>query len=265
MAGSGPSYGDLVVLSDGRGRRWLITLVEGGELHTHYGVVRHSDIVGRGFGEAVTTHKGERLWLLPPTLEDLIMNVERRTQIVYPKDIGRMIVMSGICSGSRVLEVGTGSGALTTALAYVVRPDGVVDTYEKRREFYELARENLRRYGLERYVNFHNADFAEVEVRENYYDAAFVDIDSPWLVVEKVWRALKGGRMAFFVIPTYTQLDKIAPALGRYFTEVVGFEVSVREILMRPGKIRPPFQMIGYTAVIVAGRKRVPQAERANA
>ena len=250
------SYGDLIVISDGKGRKWLVKLKENGVLHTHYGIIKHCDIVGRCFGEEVKTHLGKALWILNPTLEDLILKIERRTQIVYPKDIGLMIVLSGISSGSHVLEVGTGSGALTTALAFTVRPNGYVDTYEKRREFYELAINNLKKYGLDKFVNFHHQDFLDAKIEDNFYDAAFIDIDSPWLIIEKVWRGLKGGAPAFFVIPTYSQLEKIASFIKRYFIDVRGLETNVRDVLIRPGKIRPPFQMIGYTAVIVWGRKR---------
>ena len=173
-----------------------------------------------------------------------------------------MIVLSGISSGSKVLEVGTGSGALTTALAYIVRPNGYVDTFEKRKDFYQLAKENIRRYGLEDFVNFHHKDFLEAKIKEEVYDAAFIDIDTPWLVIEKVWKGLKGGKAAFFVIPTYTQLEKIAQKIHKYFIDVHAFETFVRDIYLRPKRIRPPFQMIGYTAVIVWGRKALTSSNK---
>lgn len=252
------------MISDGKGKKWLISMRENGQLHTHHGIVKHSDIVNSEFGDPVTTHLGKTLWILYPTLHDLIMKITRKTQIIYPKDIGFMLVYGGIRSGYNVIEIGTGSGALTTALAYIVKPNGIIDTYEKRRDFITLAKNNLKKYGLDKYVNFHNIDFLEADVKEEFYDAAFIDIDSPWLAVPKVWKALKGGRTAFFIIPTYSQLEKIATNIHRYFMDVVGFETSIKEILIRPGKIRPPFRMIGYTAVVVTGRKKSLSTDEEN-
>ena len=248
--------GDPVLIYDEDGNSWIIFLSDKGVLHTHAGIVKHKEIIGKRYGEKIHTHLGKVLWILRPSIEDFILNyIRRRTQIVYPKDSGFLIVRCGISSGSKVLEVGTGSGALTAVLANIVKPNGFIDTYEKRKEFYELAKSNLSKLGLDEYVYFHNIDFKDAEVPENYYDAAFIDGDSPWDIINKIWYSLKGGHTAAFIIPTYTQLEKLAPHLLGKFIDIKGQEINYRELILIPGRIRPQFQMIGYTAVIVTCRK----------
>lgn len=250
------NYGDPVLIYDKKGYSWIIFLYEDGILHTHSGIIRHRDIVGKQYGEKIKTHLGKEFWILKPTIEDFINNyIERKTQIVYPKDSGFLIIRSGIKSGDIILEVGTGSGALTAVLANIVRPTGYVDTYEKRKEFYQIAIKNLAKLKLDKYINFFNLDFKEATLKEEFYDAAFIDIDSPWEILDKVWLSLKGGGFASFIIPTYTQLEKLAPKLIEKFIDIKGQEVFYREIKLSPGRVRPPFRMIGYTAVLVTCRK----------
>jgi len=247
--------GDPVLLYS-NGNFWITFLSSRGKIHTHLGVVNHKDIIGKKYGEYVLTHLGKKLWILKPSIEDYILSfIRRKTQIVYPKDSGYLLLKAGICSGSKVLEVGTGSGALTTVLANAVKPNGKVDTYERREDFYRLARENISKLGLDRYVNFNLMDFKDAKLPENYYDAAFIDIDAPWEIIDKIWYSLKGGCTAVFIIPTYTQLEKLTPKLMGKFIDIKGQEVSYREIILSPGRIRPQFQMIGYTAVLVTCRK----------
>jgi|Deesub1362B_J571_1020462.scaffolds.fasta_scaffold00003_450 tRNA (adenine57-N1/adenine58-N1)-methyltransferase len=247
-------YGDKFILSDNKGNTWLITLKQGGEFHTHYGIIDHDALINFEYGDEIRL-KGGSLWILKPTIENYILKIKRKTQIMYPKDIGLLILRCGVKNGDYVLEVGTGSGALTTALAIAVQPDGKIDTYERREDFLELARKNLREYGLDKYVKFHHMDILKAKLKANKYDAVFVDIDSPWLIVEKIWRALKGGATAAFLIPTYNQLEKLLNQLDNYFIDINCIEVFYREILMRKGRIRPSFRMIGYTALLVTAKK----------
>ncbi len=140
--------GQLVLLISHKGKRYLRKLEAGGEVHTHDGKLLMDDIAENGFGQYVNTHLGRPYLILKPTLHDLIKGVKRQTQIMYPKEIGYLMMKLGIGPGSTVIESGTGSGGLTTALAWFVGDTGKVITYERRADFFKLAGKNLERVGL---------------------------------------------------------------------------------------------------------------------
>ena len=98
--------GDRVLLTDSRKRRHLITLAPGGEFHTHAGVVRHDDLIGRHDGVTVKTTRGVRLVAVRPTLSEYILEMPRGAQVIYPKDIGPILVLADVGPGDRILEIG---------------------------------------------------------------------------------------------------------------------------------------------------------------
>ena len=114
--------GSPVLFQYNQSKKWLVTVSGDETLHTHIGVIRHADAIGRPYGSRITTNKEKYLYLLRPTTYDYIMKIQHGTQIVYPKDIGYILARSGLEAGQTVVEIGTGSGALTTALAGVIRP-----------------------------------------------------------------------------------------------------------------------------------------------
>ncbi len=253
----GPKYGDDILLYDGKGKSWLIRLVEDGVFHTHKGRILHNAIVDAGYGGMVKSDMGSIFYVLRPTIYDYIMKSPRPTQIVYPKDIGYIILKLGIRPGSKILEVGMGSGAITSALLEIVGENGVVDTYERRRDITwktikYLARASPKGLGN---LNIHELDFRDASPPRKYYDAAVVDIDEPWAILEKVHQSLKPwGRIAV-VVPTYNQLDKLEPEIKKYFTYLEAIEISIRELQFKSGRIRPEFRMIGFTAILITGAK----------
>ncbi len=146
--------GDLAQLVGLRHKHFLLRLRTGGELQTHRGVLKHDDMIGKPWGSPVFSHMGSPFFLLQPSLSDLIREIKRNTQILYPKDIGYIFLTMGIGPGQHVLEAGTGSGALTSAFAYMVGPQGHVTTYEARQEMQNMARSNIQLLGLEDRVTF---------------------------------------------------------------------------------------------------------------
>jgi hypothetical protein len=143
---------DLVLMMVAGQKRYLITLRKGQHLHTHLGIFAHDALIGQPWGTVVLSTLEQPGLVLEPALGDLMTHIKRGTQIVYPKDAAYLVQRLNLRAGSQVVEAGTGSGVLTTALAWAVAPSGKVYTYELRPDTYQLARRNLERVGLLPYV-----------------------------------------------------------------------------------------------------------------
>jgi len=180
---------------------------------------------------------------------------KRGTQIVYPKDAAYIALHVGIGPGSRVVEAGTGSGALTAVLAHFVKPTGRVYTYEVRREFLEIAKRNLKRAGLDEYVEFKLKDIRK-GIDEQDLDAVVLDMPDPWNVAPLAYEALSsGGAIACFV-PTVNQMEKVAAALAKTgFIKIDAVELLERHYKAVLGETRPLSMMIGHTGFIIIGKK----------
>ncbi|MBI2059813.1 MAG: tRNA (adenine-N1)-methyltransferase [Nitrospirae bacterium] len=236
-------------------RTYLKTVHPGDKLHTHKGMISMDDAIGHPFGDSIRTHLGNTVILLEPTLEDMMMKIQRQTQIIYPKEAALIILKAGVLKGYRVLEVGFGSGALTMALANAVGDTGKVYAYDRREDRIEKALRNTRWLNLTHTIQFKTASIPD-RYDESDLDAAMVDVPEPWEVVEPVWTALRGGGRWVSLSPTYNQVEKTAIALGRggfIFLETI--EILTRIILAREGRTRPFERMIGHTAFLTFARK----------
>jgi tRNA (adenine57-N1/adenine58-N1)-methyltransferase len=180
--------GDLAQLVSPSNKVFIIRLAAGGELHTHRGIVFHDELIGQPWGSQVHTHKGSTYFMLPPSLSDLLKEIRRNTQIMYPKAVGFVLVTMGIGPGIHVLEAGTGSGSLTTALAWAVGPHGRVTSYEIRQEMQNLARKNLENLGLQDRVTLKLRDIAQ-GFDEHGVDALFLDLPNPYDYLDQVRQA----------------------------------------------------------------------------
>ena len=217
------------------------------------------DLVGIEYGGFVKTSLGQSLVVFRPRLVDLVDAFNRPTQILYPKDIGYALYQLGLKSGDSVVEVGTGSGALTVALAQAVGPGGHVYTYENRVEFLKSATKNTEKTGLSSLITFRNVDPSEGFLEKDA-DAAVIDLGDPWKMVAPAWQALIGGGMLAGFTPTVNQLEKLAEALRRGgFLVLEAVELLVREFKTETGKVRPESRMIGHTAYVTIARKIATQ------
>ncbi len=248
--------GDYILLMDKKCRKWLVKVEKDKKFYTHHGEIDLGDLIGIEYGSIVETHKGKKLIILKPSVIDYIMKSGRPTQIVYPKDIGYIILRLGIKPGYSILEVGTGSGAITTALTWILNGVGKIDTYEKREDIAKAAKKNIMRIPGNEVVNLHVMDFRDAELPSNEYDVAIIDMDSPWTILKKVYDALKPGSYIALIIPTYNQLDKVLDELNTYFTDIEAIEIFYRNLQAKKGKIRPEFRMIGYTTIVVTAAKK---------
>lgn len=247
--------GDLVLLLSSDEKRFIIRLEAGGELHTHRGLVRHDDLIGQPLGRAVRSHLGEPFVALQPSTHDLIMNVSRATQIVYPKEIGYMLLKLGVGPGARVIEAGSGSGALTLALAYYVRPTGRVYSYEVRPDMAHLAARNLKRVGLDEWVEIKQRDITE-GFDERDVDACFLDVRTPWEYLQQVYEALKGGGFFGALVPTTNQVSDLLAGLQAHpFADVEACEIMLRQYKPVPARLRPMDRLTAHTGYLIFARK----------
>lgn len=247
--------GDIIQIVGLRHKHFIFTLVPDGELHTHKGIVKHNDLIGASWGSQIFSHTGSPFFLLQPMLGDILTNLKRNTQILYPKDIGFLLVNMGVGPGKRVLEAGTGSGSMTIALAYTVGKEGKVFTYEKRPEFQQLARKNLTRLGLEDRVEFKLGDIAD-GFEEKDMDALFLDVVNPYDYISQAREALRPGGFFGSLVPTMNQASRLLRVLQRnQFAFLEMTEILMRYFKPEPSRIRPTDRMVAHTGYLIFGRK----------
>lgn len=255
----------LVLLIGPDEKRFLIRLTAGAQLHTHRGFIAHDAMIGQPFGSAVRTQLGHPFLLLQPSTFDLVMHVKRASQIVYPKEIGYILLRMNIVPGACVIEAGTGSGALALAFSRFVRPGGRVFTYEERDDMLELARKNLERVGALDVVELKQRDI-RAGFDERNVDALFLDVREPWLFLAQAHAALKGGGFFGSLVPTANQLsDLLAEIEARGgWTDVEVIEILMRQYKPVADRLRPVDRMIAHTGYLLFARavtREVPRIE----
>jgi tRNA (adenine57-N1/adenine58-N1)-methyltransferase len=236
-------------------KKWLTKVAQDKKFHTHLGIIDVSSIIGMEYGSAIRTTEGKLIFLMEPTIHDFIMKSERKTQIVYPKDLGYIVARTGLKNGSKVLEVGTGSGALATFMASIVKPEGHIYSFDVNSDFMEIAKRNLEKAGMAKYVTMHQHDPHQgVDIRN--VDVATVDLGDPWTVVDQVHDALKGGGAFVAICPTMNQIERTAAQLKKSgYADIDCVELMIRNIEAREGMTRPSMRMIGHTTYLVFARK----------
>ena len=240
-------------------KKWLAKISKKESLHTHIGVIKHSDAIGKEYGSRLTTNKDKYVYLLEPTMYDYVMKIQHGTQIVYPKDIGYIVARAGIGSGQKILEIGTGSGSLTSSVAGIVKPRGHIHTFDVDQNFIKIAEKNIKRAGVSKYVTQYNLDIKTAKslpLDLGTMDVALIDLGDPWTVIPQVRELLKGSGSVFAICPTMNQLEKLTISLvANEFTDIESTEHILRTIEAREGKTRHSFQGIGHTTYLCFARK----------
>jgi len=238
-------------------KKWLMKISKKESLHTHIGVIKHSDAIGKEYGSRVNTNKDKYVYLLKPTMYDYVMKIQHGTQIVYPKDLGYIVARAGIGSGQKILEIGTGSGSLTSFVANIVKPRGHVYTFDVNENFMKIAEKNIKKAGVSKYVTQHNLDLkTRKKMPLKDMDVALIDLGDPWTVIPQVRQMLKGSGAVFAICPTMNQLEKLTMALvENEFTDIESTEHILRTIEAREGRTRHSFQGIGHTTYLCFARK----------
>jgi tRNA (adenine57-N1/adenine58-N1)-methyltransferase len=246
--------GDRVLLLDSKGRRYLVTLAEGAEFHTHAGPLPHAELLGASEGVTVRSTRGSRFVAVRPTLAEVILKMPRGAQVIYPKDLGPILMMADIFPGARVLEAGVGSGALSmTAL----RAGAEIVGYELREDFANRARNNVVEFlGTEVESRY------RIEVRDVYdgidevgLDRMLLDLPEPWRVVKAAEGALVPGGILLSYLPSIVQVAQLREALDHSgFGMVETIEVLQRSWHVEGLSVRPDHRMVAHTGFLTAAR-----------
>ncbi|MCE4603874.1 MAG: methyltransferase domain-containing protein [Aeropyrum sp.] len=244
----------------GEVRQYYVKIDSGTTYTTIAGIVRGPDIVGREWGFTVEGRLGRVAILKPSPVELMEGFYERRTQVIYPKDLGFMLLVSGVTPRSRVLEAGVGSGFLTTALALVLCPEGQIIGLDLKRENLEAVKRNLRMVGFDRCVRLMEGDVKSMELERlvGAVDAAFLDIPDPWEALPSLSKVVKPGGSLTAFIPTSSQLDKLLKAITRDWLVQSAWETMARSMSMVEDAVRPSEWVANFTGYIVLLRRVIP-------
>lgn len=248
------AVGERVLLFDGKGRRYLVTLVEGGEFHTHSGPVAHRELIGADEGVSVRSSRGARFVALRPTLAEVVLKMPRGAQVIYPKDLGPILILADVFPGAKIFESGLGSGALSMTL---LRAGATITGYELRDDFAARARANVAGYlgpaALERY---------DVSIRDAYdgidgtgFDRMVLDLPEPWRMVPAAEQALAPGGIFVSYLPTIGQVSELRAALAASrFGLAETVEVLQRSWHVDGPSVRPDHRMVAHTGFLTSAR-----------
>ena len=251
--------GERAILLDKRGRRFLLHLEPGAVFHFHDGALPHDELIGRPEGTRSTTNTGAAVTVFRPRLADFVMKMSRGAQVIYPKDLGAILVETDVFPGAHVLEAGTGSGALTIALARAVGRDGRVVSYELRTDHAEVGAANVASFlgGVPPWVDLRPGDVREVAGTDERFDRAILDMPEPWTPLDEVTGALHPGGIVCGYVPTTPQVQALVVAMEeRGYVEVQTLEVLQRGWHVTRKSVRPNHRMVGHTGFVVTGRRR---------
>ncbi|MHB1504300.1 MAG: tRNA (adenine-N1)-methyltransferase [Acidimicrobiales bacterium] len=265
--GGGPGGGrdqlralERVLLIDSKDRRYLLTLRPGAMFHTHAGIVAHDDLIGCLEGSTVSGSTGRRFVVLRPTLADVILKMPRGAQVIYPKDLGAILLAADIGPGMRVIEAGVGSGALSMAL---LRAGAEVVGYEIRPDFAARARANVEAWvGGEVPYRVEERDVYE-GIGEVGIDRILLDLPEPWRVLAHAEAALRAGGILLAYLPTINQVAELRSALrASAFGLARTFEVVERTWHIDNRSVRPDHRMVGHTGFLTSARLMITDSSR---
>jgi len=252
--------GEKVLLIDNKERRYLVNLIEGGEFHSHTGLIAHAMLIGADEGTTFRTSRGSRFVAFRPTLSDFVLKMPRGAQVIYPKDLGPILLLADIFPGARVLESGVGSGALSMTM---LRAGADVVGYELREEFAERAQANVRGF-----LGESTAARYRVELRDCYegigeteLDRVVLDLPEPWQVVGHATKALRSGGLLVSYTPTIVQATRLREELVESpFTMAETIEVLHRSWHIEGQSVRPDHRMVAHTGFLTTARLSLPSS-----
>jgi tRNA (adenine57-N1/adenine58-N1)-methyltransferase len=255
------SAGDRIQLTDPKGKMYTFTITPGKEWHTHKGWIVHNDLIGLPEGSVVSTSAGLQFTAFKPLLGDFVLSMPRGATIVYPKDAAMIIGVADVFPGAKVIEAGVGSAALSISLLRAIGPTGELTSFERREDFADIAKENVRTYFGTVPTNWHlNIGSVQEASTENKYDRVILDMLAPWECISFAAEVLRPGGVFLAYVATTTQLSMTAEAIKEdgHFTEPLSSETIVRDWHHEGLAVRPMQRMIGHTGFLIVTRRMAP-------
>ena len=253
--------GDLALLQDRKGRRHLLTLLDGGVFHSHQGRLDHERLIGHSVGGWYRTDRGHVLLAVRPTLGDFVRQMPRGPQIIYPKDLGLIIMLADIFPGATVIEGGLGSGSLTSALLRAVGVNGRVINYEIEESWLPKAKANIQKIvGDASNLEIKIADIYE-GISERNIDRVVLDVPEPWQAVSTVGDCLLMGGILLSFLPTVIQVQKLVLALeaDTRFQMIETTETLLRTWHVTERSVRPDHRMVAHSGFLITAVRCQPR------
>jgi tRNA (adenine57-N1/adenine58-N1)-methyltransferase len=252
--------GERVLLIDSKARRYMVTLAAGQQFHSHSGVLDHDLLIGSDEGAFVRSSGRGGFTVFRPTLSDYVLKMKRGAQVVYPKDIGLILVYADIFPGATVVEAGTGSGSLTLALSRAVGAEGAVISYEIREDHHAQASANIEAWFAAQGTKPENVELRVGDVFEGIpergVDRMIFDMPEPWHAIGPATESLAPGGILCCYLPTIPQVSQTVETMRRGgFAEISTFEGLVRTWNVDGQSVRPDHRMVAHTGFLIVGRK----------
>jgi tRNA (adenine57-N1/adenine58-N1)-methyltransferase len=245
--------GEKALFIDSKQRRYLVTLNNEGEFHSHAGFIPHTSVIGTVPGRILESTKGAKYTVLRPTLEDFVVEMPRGAQVIYPKDLAPMCMLGDIYPGVRVFETGIGSGALSMTM---LRWGAHITGFELREDFLNRATSNVRSFLGEESLERYNVSLGDsyVDVPDGTFDRVMLDLPEPWRVTATAERILAPGGLMVAYTPSITQAVQVRETLGKGWVDQRTLEVLHRTWHIEGMAVRPDHRMVAHTAFLTVAR-----------
>jgi|SRR3989338_5817499 len=222
------------------------------DLHTQYGFIKKEELKKAKEGSLLKSNTSKEFFIFNPHFIDLYRKIKRDAQIIPLKDIGMIIAETGINKDSKVLDAGSGSGALACFLASIAKE---VVTYEIREDFIEIVKSNIEFLGLKNIKIKKNNIYNEVD--DKNIDVAVLDVPEPWKALESCSKALKPGGFLASYSPSVPQVADFVNDVRKNesFVYLKTAEIIEREWEVEERKVRPKSSGIGHSGFLSFARK----------
>jgi tRNA (adenine57-N1/adenine58-N1)-methyltransferase catalytic subunit len=236
----------LIIYKD---KRYLKKVQDNKSFHGKGGIINFNDLAGMPFGIRYGQYE-----IYEPSMEDIVMYaVKRETQIVFPKDASFICFRLGLMHGSRILEIGTGSAALTFIFSCIVGPDGSVVSFEKEERHHKNAKKNMEHFSKWDNTKLYLGDVMEHE--DGGFDAVFIDVREPWMCLDKASGLLKSSGLLGMIVPTANQITDTLKELSNRFGDIEVLEIMLRRYKTVAERVRPVDRMVAHTGYLIFARK----------
>ena len=227
---------------------------------TQNGTIEHNDI--DSLPSVVKTSQDYEYDVYIPTFDEFVLLMKRGPQIIYPKDIGSIIISGNISKFSNILEVGTGSGALTLYLSLILETSSNLITLDESSKNQRRAKKTIdrfissshseKKFSKIEYLNLKFSDFIFNDFSQKV-DTIITDIPEPWEFFDS--NSVKQNLQWVSYLPSITQVQKIVNELSKNnFTNINVTETLNREWIVDRRIVRPKNEMVGHTGFVVSGR-----------